>query len=490
MTNYEIEQRIRQIERSLQCKQSCSSSGRFAARSIDYSTLLKQYQEAKLSPGWYLIEDYQTICKVQFTDSSHDGSGGDEILNTEIGNWTPLVEPLYIRAITEDTFDPNVVSALYPSHSILYDIDNSIAEYYEYDGINHKGVIYHRLSPKGQHRQYDFMSVVFRRWVDSLGRYVEVKPTVDVNDYQDYLCNFVGAEITVEQCFSSSAQSEFNTQYGLDNTVIQAKGLVVFNLEIAANATTGTYSFSGYFSDQLRLLVQYNPTDFTCYVPGVATVSSIDVVNKTITFATAPTTSDYNSYCVIRGTDAANGSTIQYAYGNTFGGSFNEIHSEFIHNTIVYGETGAVHAVRVGGIRVQSLARLIGAGRVSNSFFGNPLCTAGTVANLSAFVFLDNFFLGDGDFTDNIFQKAANLTVDDNNSITHSTWHTLETILFNGNVASHEFNNSVANKTIANVADLSDPTKETSSFIDLNDGKHYLVEFVGGVLSQGTVITN
>ena len=151
--------------------------------SVSFAQFVNLINTDGLQPGGtYLITDFQTRYYLQYTDITGDGTGGGEIVN--VGN----VEPLVILALTNNTYNSSVKSTIYPDDEILWRHD-TLDRVYDYannpSGVG-KGCISYRKSINGNSREYDFRSVVFRRWNDGSGNYI-VYRKIDADNPGDFI---------------------------------------------------------------------------------------------------------------------------------------------------------------------------------------------------------------------------------------------------------------------------------------------------------------
>lgn len=209
-----------------------------------------------LQPGGvYLITDFQTRHYIQYTDSSGDGTGLNEDVN--IGS----VEQFIVNATSVNTYNTKVISLQYPSDEIVW--VHSIADRL-YDHANDpfgvgKGHILYRKSIDGNSRDYDFRSVVFRRWNDGSGNYTIFGKSLAPNpfDYIDSKPFEEGYTLFRDNVIKSPRElnvfpwtspyyldnfifSTYSTAYG--NKVDISHGVTINSLEFSGNTITFMYS--------------------------------------------------------------------------------------------------------------------------------------------------------------------------------------------------------------------------------------------------------
>ena len=190
----------------------------FAPINITYAELAAAIDDAALEPGhYYLLTDFATSHYIQYTDSSHDGTGGDEVVNTA------PVEPLLLLATDSHTLDLEARSVNFPQDIIHYQV--AVADRnYEYAASVGKGCIIKRIDTlTGNSRDYDFRAVKFRRW--------ETAPENEIftsylyvagSAYQDFLCQNIATPLLRVKIYSPlSTYADYGGHYWLDNVVIQ-----------------------------------------------------------------------------------------------------------------------------------------------------------------------------------------------------------------------------------------------------------------------------
>lgn len=158
---------------------------------ITYVELVNLINNNNLTPlQCYKITDYQTV---------HYMFDGYNRIN-DINSGT--IEPLIVRAISNNKLHFFAYSELYPKDTIYYDWDqnNWISNLSFSDGVNiingFKGVIYRRIDTiKNNDIGYDFRNVKFRRWKNNDNLFTEydfnfyytLNESSESNDSLDYL---------------------------------------------------------------------------------------------------------------------------------------------------------------------------------------------------------------------------------------------------------------------------------------------------------------
>jgi hypothetical protein len=210
---------------------------------ITYSALSALAGSSNLVPGaFYEITDFRTSHYIQFSGpvTGSGGIGGEEV------NLGPI-EPLVVQAVSYSELSVNASSSTYPNDKILYLLSVPDGDY-DYAAASGRGcIIYRENTPRKVARDYDWRSVVFRRWETSpsSGDYYSCTPVVG-SAYQDvspftypdtYFNTYIKSPLDnpVEFIISSSG---FN--YWLDNTVLDATTISDFQCNFAyLNHLTG-----------------------------------------------------------------------------------------------------------------------------------------------------------------------------------------------------------------------------------------------------------
>ena len=123
---------------------------------VEYSELYQLVQSGSLTTGqFYTITDYQT-----FYDQPN-WTANQVAITT--GNYKSgsFIEPLVVFAISTSSLSPYAYSTLYPKDTIKYDISWNETEVTENPA---KGRIYERIDEAGNRTDYDWRSVLFKRY--------------------------------------------------------------------------------------------------------------------------------------------------------------------------------------------------------------------------------------------------------------------------------------------------------------------------------------
>jgi hypothetical protein len=213
---------------------------------ITYSALSALAGSSNLVPGaFYEITDFRTSHYIQFSGpvTGSGGIGGEEV------NLGPI-EPLVVQAVSYSELSVNASSSTYPNDKILYLLSVPDGDY-DYAAASGRGcIIYRENTPRKVARDYDWRSVVFRRWETSpsSGDYYSCTPVVG-SAYQDvspftypdtYFNTYIKSPLDnpVEFIINPSG---FN--YWLDNTVLDATTVTDFQCNFAyVNHLTGYVS--------------------------------------------------------------------------------------------------------------------------------------------------------------------------------------------------------------------------------------------------------
>ena len=123
--------------------------------SVTYSELYNLFTGETLNPGlYYLINDFQTC---------YDQPDFDQNGNAIVGNnyKTGTTEPIVVLATGVNSLSPKSYSLEYPLDEISYDISFTVTER---TGNPAKGRITERIDERGNRTDYDFRSVLFKRY--------------------------------------------------------------------------------------------------------------------------------------------------------------------------------------------------------------------------------------------------------------------------------------------------------------------------------------
>lgn len=123
--------------------------------SVTYSELYNLFTGETLNPGsYYLINDFQTCY-----DQPDFNQNGNEIIGNNYKTGT--TEPIVVLATGVNSLSPKAYSLEYPLDDISYDISFTVTER---TGNLAKGRITERIDERGNRTDYDFRSVLFKRY--------------------------------------------------------------------------------------------------------------------------------------------------------------------------------------------------------------------------------------------------------------------------------------------------------------------------------------
>jgi len=123
--------------------------------SVTYSELYNLLTGETLNPGsYYLINDFQTCY-----DQPDFDQNGDAIVGNNYKTGT--TEPILVLATGVNSLSPKAYSLEYPLDDISYDISFTVTER---TGNPAKGRITERIDERGNRTDYDFRSVLFKRY--------------------------------------------------------------------------------------------------------------------------------------------------------------------------------------------------------------------------------------------------------------------------------------------------------------------------------------
>ena len=122
---------------------------------VTYNELYSAYTGGTLTPGkFYLISDFQTCY-----DQPDFNQNGNEIIGNNYKTGT--TEQIVVLATSVNSLSPKVYSLEYPLDDISYDITFTVTER---TGNPAKGRITERIDERGNRTDYDFRSVLFKRY--------------------------------------------------------------------------------------------------------------------------------------------------------------------------------------------------------------------------------------------------------------------------------------------------------------------------------------
>lgn len=128
-------------------------SGVAAGVSVTYNQLKALVDNGTLEAGTqYLISDFKTI---------HTIPGAT---NTTVNTFTSAVEPLYVRALTNNKLEGRAISATFPNDMIVYDIANNTTEASPVTARPGK-IVFRADMVRNISAYYDWRNVNFRRWI-------------------------------------------------------------------------------------------------------------------------------------------------------------------------------------------------------------------------------------------------------------------------------------------------------------------------------------
>ena len=123
--------------------------------SVTYSELYNLFTGETLNPGsYYLINDFQTCY-----DQPDFDQNGNEIIGNNYK--TGSTEPIVVLATGVNSLSPKAYSLEYPLDDISYDISFTLTERTDNPA---KGRITERIDERGNRTDYDFRSVLFKRY--------------------------------------------------------------------------------------------------------------------------------------------------------------------------------------------------------------------------------------------------------------------------------------------------------------------------------------
>ena len=170
----------------------------------------------------YIITDFKTQHYIQYTDSTGDGTGGSETVNTASS------EQICVMATSVNTYDNNVCSTTYPDDSIIWEHSVTDRQYDHAGGVLSTGHILYRTSIGGNQRDYDFRGVVFRRWNDGSGNYTIIRE-IDAPVSGDYIDKPSHDENYHFKNKVGSSLTQSGSIYYMDNMVFGTPSYVAYN---------------------------------------------------------------------------------------------------------------------------------------------------------------------------------------------------------------------------------------------------------------------
>ncbi len=509
-----------------------------------YSDLIDAIDNDLLIPGQnILLTDYQTVHYIQYSGPSASGIGNEEV---NIG----ATESLLLTAISTNTLNTVATSPAYPQDTIIYYHTMTDREY-DYCSSQGKGcIIYRKDNLLNVSRDYDYRSVIFRRWetAPENGLFYSWLP-ISGSSYIDTLA--FGSSIgTIRRVNISSALNiSGEDDYWLDNTIFNYfQTLVDINFCIAYQNTF--YGSIGLLAQPLMVEFDANQTAGNIVVqPYVALNYFGDFVNNTIINTTegnyALSANSVNG-CAGNNLTGFFGNTVTTVDGNTgniiaYNTSItiaNNLIDDISANnvTFIFGNTTSSEILSNSGARIENNTVAIGISNNVVDLISSNLCqyitgniadsiTANTVSlvNINGNIATEidqNSNTGSisfntvnetislngniGDINNNTLSKI--LSVTGTGSIDSLSGNTLDTININGNFK-NSFNVNMTDVTITsqidnttfngNIASLtitptSNMQSSTPSIVKYDEGISQFVEerLISGSLTYSTAITS
>jgi hypothetical protein len=192
-------------------------------KTVTYGQFINLINTSSLIKGSvYLISDFCTRHYMQYTDTNGDGSSNDEVI------YTGLVEPIIVVAISNNKYNPDVKSILYPNDTIIWKHTlNDRERDYVGDGGS-RGCIIYRKSENGNVRDYDFRQVKFRRWNNGFGNYTIIRK-IDAPNPLDFL-DF--SSMIESPNLKNFEVGSFNSTYFMDNVILTSTTPFIYNTKI------------------------------------------------------------------------------------------------------------------------------------------------------------------------------------------------------------------------------------------------------------------
>lgn len=212
---------------------SSGSGGAALMVSKTYDQLIASINASTLIPGQQiLLTDFQTAAYIQYSGPGPTGIGGEEVT---IG----AVEPLVLRAISSNKLSAFAESPSYPGDQIIY---TPVLADREWDYCEPQGkgcIVFRKDLPIDSSRDYDFRTVVFRRWETVPGNniYLSITPVAG-SAFQDSLCYGPNAvfikSVNVRSQLGQGV--DIADGYWLDNTIFNINTLLT-NITLAFGNT-------------------------------------------------------------------------------------------------------------------------------------------------------------------------------------------------------------------------------------------------------------
>jgi hypothetical protein len=179
-------------------------------KEVYYNELKSLYDGKDMEVGWYLITDFQTI--YDLPDYEDDGDGNIQPKSEILTMTSSVVEPIFVRALSEAQLSPISYSSQYPGDILHYDINYTTP-------INEsttKGLIYYREDTiQNVKVSYDFRNVTFKRY--------------DHNDDRGYIYYWDNGD-TGSQLFNTFIDYEGVGDFDLLTNMNTIKGISVFDM--------------------------------------------------------------------------------------------------------------------------------------------------------------------------------------------------------------------------------------------------------------------
>jgi len=234
---------------NLQTDTSTKEVGKDLYVEMTYSELISSISGSTLVPGQkILLTDYQTVHYIQYSGPSSGGTGNEEV---NVG----AIEPLLLTVTSNNTISQFADSLTYPQDTILYSPTMADGNY-EYVAAQGKGCItFRKDNPLSISRDYDWRTVLFRRWetVIGNGNFWSYTPVAGAA-FQDSLGLGSNVQVAGNVNIGSvkAAGAIIGVPYWLDNTI--------FNLETILGVTM-SFTFGNtftYFDDAGGVLFEFN----------------------------------------------------------------------------------------------------------------------------------------------------------------------------------------------------------------------------------------
>jgi hypothetical protein len=220
-------------------------------KEVSYEKLKSLYDGKDMEIGWYLITDFQTIYDLPDYEYNDDGN----IVPKNDTTITSIVEPIFVRALSESQLSPVAYSNVHRGDILHYDINYLTVINYSPT----KGLIYYREDTiQNVKVSYDFRNITFKRYNHDDNRgYVYFWDNGE-SDYQllNTFINYEGVvdvDITIDRNLTLKS-----TGFDIPNTIFEESVIFVKGKFIACYIKSIENSYNNILKGSFLLSEIYN----------------------------------------------------------------------------------------------------------------------------------------------------------------------------------------------------------------------------------------